>query len=134
MKVQKFICTLLFACFTLISCQKEIKKEIKKENVSLAISGMTCEVGCAKTIQSKLTKKEGVLAAKVVFSDSIATVEFDANTLSKKDLIAFVDGISGGDLYTASEISNQKHVCTEACKSTCEMMETKKTCKEDCKM
>ena len=95
MKVQKFICTLMFACFTLISCQKEIKKEIKKENVSLAISGMTCEVGCAKTIQSKLTKKEGVLAAKVVFSDSIATVEFDANTLSKKDLIAFVDGISG---------------------------------------
>jgi mercuric ion binding protein len=134
MKVQKFICTLLFACFTLISCQKEIKKEIKKENVSLAISGMTCEVGCAKTIQSKLTKKEGVLAAKVVFSDSIATVEFDANTLSKKDLIAFVDGISGGDLYTASEISNQKHLCADACKSTCEMMETKKTCKEDCKM
>ena len=134
MKVQKFICTLLFACFTLISCQKEIKKEIKKENVSLAISGMTCEVGCAKTIQSKLTKKEGVLAAKVVFSDSIATVEFDANTLSKKDLIAFVDGISGGDLYTASEISNQKHACSDSCKSKCEMMETKKTCKEDCKM
>ena len=76
MKVQKFIFVLLVACFTLIGCQKEIKKEI----VSLAISGMTCEIGCAKTIQSKLTKKEGVLAAKVVFSDSIATVEFDANT------------------------------------------------------
>lgn len=134
MKVQKFIFAFVIACFTLISCQKEIKKEIKKENVSLAISGMTCEVGCAKTIQSKLTKKEGVLAAKVVFSDSIATIEFDTNTLSKKDLIAFVDGIAGGDLYTASEISNQKHACSDACKSKCEMMETQKTCKEDCKM
>ena len=138
MKVQKFIFAFAIACFTLISCQKEIKKEvkkeIKKENVSLAISGMTCEIGCAKTIQSKLTKKEGVLAAKVVFSDSIATIEFDTNTLSKKDLIAFVDGIAGGDLYTASEISNQKHACSDACKSKCEMMETKKTCKEDCKM
>ena len=130
MKVQKFIFAFVIACFTLISCQKEIKKE----NVSLAISGMTCEIGCAKTIQSKLTKKEGVLAAKVVFSDSIATIEFDTNTLSKKDLIAFVDGIAGGDLYTASEISNQKHACSDACKSKCEMMETKKTCKEDCKM
>ncbi len=130
MKVQKFIFAFLIACFTLISCQKEIKKE----NVSLAISGMTCEIGCAKTIQSKLTKKEGVLAAKVVFSDSIATIEFDTNTLSKKDLIAFVDGIAGGDLYTASEISNQKHTCSDACKSKCEMMETQKTCKEDCKM
>ncbi|MDC1261087.1 cation transporter [Polaribacter sp.] len=130
MKVQKFIFAFVIACFTLISCQKEIKKE----NVSLAISGMTCEIGCAKTIQSKLTKKEGVLAAKVVFSDSIATIEFDTNTLSKKDLIAFVDGIAGGDLYTASEISNQKHACSDSCKSKCEMMETKKTCKEDCKM
>ena len=130
MKAQKFIFALLVAFFTLVSCQKEIKKEI----VSLAISGMTCEIGCAKTIQSKLTKKEGVLAAKVVFSDSIATVEFDANTLSKKDLIAFVDGIAGGDLYAASEISNKKHACSDDCKSTCEMMETEKTCKEDCKM
>tara|TARA_B110000090_G_scaffold59421_1_gene67928 strand:- start:744 stop:1160 length:417 start_codon:yes stop_codon:yes gene_type:complete len=130
MKVQKFIFALLVACFTLTSCQKEIKRE----NVSLAISGMTCEIGCAKTIQSKLTKMEGVLAAKVVFTDSIATVEFDANTLSKKDLIAFVDGIAGGDLYTASEISNKKHTCSDACKTACKMMETKTSCKEDCYM
>tara|TARA_B110000091_G_scaffold200865_1_gene231965 strand:- start:794 stop:1210 length:417 start_codon:yes stop_codon:yes gene_type:complete len=130
MKVQKFIFALLIACFALTSCQKEIKRE----NVSLAISGMTCEIGCAKTIQSKLTKMEGVLAAKVVFTDSIATVEFDANTLSKKDLIAFVDGIAGGDLYTASEISNKKHTCSDACKTACKMMETKTSCKEDCYM
>jgi copper chaperone CopZ len=130
MKVQKFIVAFLIACFTLTGCQKESEKE----KVSLAISGMTCEIGCAKTIQSKLTKKEGVLAAKVVFTDSIATVEFDANTLSKKDLIAFVDGIAGGDLYSASEISNQKHACSSACKTACEMMKTKKACKEDCTM
>ncbi|MDA9339695.1 cation transporter [Polaribacter sp.] len=130
MKVQKFIFALVVACFTFASCQKEIKKE----NVSLAISGMTCEIGCAKTIQSKLTKKEGVLAAKVVFTDSIATIEFDANTLSKKDLITFVDGIAGGDLYTASEISKKTHACSDTCKTTCEMMKTKTACKEDCKM
>ena len=70
---------------------------------------------------------------KSFFSDSIATVEFDANTLSKKDLIAFVDGIAGGDLYSASEITNEKHTCADDCKSTCEMKESKKTCKEDCK-
>ena len=122
MQFQKFICTLLIACFTLTSCNSEKNTPTKatlstteKQEVRLAISGMTCEIGCAKTIESKLNKKEGVLAAKVIFSDSIATVEFDANTLSKKDLIAFVDGIAGGDLYTASEITNEKHNCADDC-------------------
>ena len=115
-------------------------KEVKKENVSLAISGMTCEIGCAKTIQSKLSKKEGVLNAKVAFTDSIANIEFDANTTSKKDLIAFVSGIAGGELYKASEaslkvdISKKEHVCSDTCKESCEMKTEKTACKKDCKM
>lgn len=106
MKVQKILFTVAIACFVLIGCNKEVKKQnlaVKKQNVSLAISGMTCEIGCAKTIQSKLSKKEGVLQAKVIFTDSIANIEFDANATSKKDLIDFVGGIAGGDLYKASE-------------------------------
>tara|TARA_B110000046_G_scaffold116023_1_gene123062 strand:- start:792 stop:1097 length:306 start_codon:yes stop_codon:yes gene_type:complete len=99
MTTKKIFLSIAIACFFLIGC----KTEVKKENISLAISGMTCEIGCAKTIQSKLSKKEGVLDAKVIFTDSIANIEFDANTTSKKDLIAFVDGIAGGDLYKASE-------------------------------
>lgn len=126
------------ACFVLIGCKKETKKEIlpvKKENVSLAISGMTCEIGCAKTIQSKLSKKEGVLNAKVIFKDSIANIEFDANTTSKKDLVAFVDGIAGGKLYKTSIISKKEaHVCTNHCKEKCGDKKVKKKCKEDCKM
>lgn len=111
MKVQKILFSIAIACFMLTSCKNETKKEVVKtetiaanpQNVSLAISGMTCEIGCAKIIQSKLSKKEGVLDATVIFKDSIATIEFDANKVSKKDLISFVDGIAGGDLYTASE-------------------------------
>ena len=103
MKLKNMIYSVAIACFVLVGCKSEAKKEVVKENVALAISGMTCEIGCAKTIQSKLLKKEGVLQAKVIFNDSIANIEFDANTTSKKDLIAFVDGIAGGDLYKASE-------------------------------
>ncbi len=78
------------------------------ETVSLNISGMTCEIGCAKTIQSKLSKKEGVASAKVVFTDSIATINFDANKTSTEDLTAFINGIAGGDLYKASKIAIEK--------------------------
>ncbi len=116
MKIKSLIYIFAITCLSFISCKNEAKTnsgsvENKKEilvantqTVSLNISGMTCEIGCAKTIQSKLSKKEGVRSAKVIFTDSIATVEFDANKTSKKDLIAFVDGIAGGELYKATEI------------------------------
>ncbi len=72
----------------------------------------------------------------MVFKDSIANIEFDANTTSKKDLIAFVDGIAGGDLYKASAASKKEgHACSDNCKEKCEnKMKSKKECKKDCKM
>ena len=105
----------LLTTFTFSSCKEEVKKvekqeapkeiaEAKLETVSLNISGMSCEICCAKTIQSKLSKKDGVAAAKVIFKDSVATVEFDANKTSSEDLITFINGIAGGDLYMASEL------------------------------
>ena len=134
MKTKKILFSIAIACFVLTGCKKETVKEVKKESVALAISGMTCEIGCAKTIQSKLSKKEGVLAAKVIFADSIANIEFDANTTSKKDLIAFVDGIAGGELYSASESTKKAHACSDECKEKCEMKTNKTACKEDCTM
>ena len=74
------------------------------ESVSIHISGMTCEIGCAKTIESKLSKKEGVASAKVVFTDSIAEVEFDRTKTSSEDLITLINGIAGGDSYVATEV------------------------------
>lgn len=130
MKTQKILYSIAIACFILTGCNKDVKKE----NVSLAISGMTCEIGCAKTIQSKLSKKEGVLNAKVIFNDSIATIEYDANSISKKELIAFVDGIAGGELYSASETSKKAHACSDDCKEKCKMKAEKKECKENCTM
>jgi mercuric ion binding protein len=133
MKIKKIIFSVAITCFILTGCQKEVKKE----TISLAISGMTCEIGCAK---SKLSKKEGVLGAKVIFTDSIANIEFDANKTSKEDLIAFVSGIAGGILYKASESfnkvkpSNKEHICSDACKESCQMKANKTACKEDCKM
>ena len=107
---------LVFSATLILSCSingekgdtKDLKSDVlqmaKMETVSLAISGMTCEIGCAKTIQSKLSKKEGVADAVVVFTDSIATITFDSNKTSAEDLSSFITGIAGGNLYTASEI------------------------------
>jgi len=91
---------------------KDLKSDVprmaKMETASLAISGMTCKIGCAKTIQSKLSKKEGVSDAEVVFTDSIATITFDSNKTSTEDLTTFINGIAGGEMYKATAIASKK--------------------------
>jgi mercuric ion binding protein len=120
MKIRSIFLVLVIVSLSFVSCNKDAKKIEKKEvktdvtakakmeTVSLAVSGMTCEIGCAKTIQSKLSKKEGVADAVVVFTDSIATITFDSNKTSPEDLSSFITGIAGGDFYTASEITSKK--------------------------
>ncbi len=138
MKTNNIIFSIAFIFLVLTSCKKEEKKSalpVEKAQVALNISGMTCEIGCAKTIQSKLSKKEGVLDAKVVFTDSIAKIEFDSNKTSEKDLIAFVNGIAGGETYKASLNKKEAHSCTEKCEKECDnKSDTKMECKKDCKM
>jgi copper chaperone CopZ len=104
MKLYKIFLLLLLSVFTLAAC----KKEANPQSISLNISGMTCEIGCAKLIQSKLSKKEGITKAKVIFKDSIAKVDFDLSTISKKEIIGVIEGIADGDLYKATEIEVQK--------------------------
>ena len=115
MKTRYLFILALASIFSFSSCKKEVEKvevkEVKKEialadleTVSFNVTGMTCQIGCAKKIQSDLSKKDGVASAKVVFKDSLATIEYDKNKTSKEDLIAFIGGIAGGDLYTATEI------------------------------
>lgn len=128
----KYILLVLNFCFLITNCKKEVA--VKEQKVTLAISGMTCEIGCAKTIQSKLSTKEGVLEAKVVFSDSVANISYNANKTSKEDLITFVGKIGGGEFYTASEaihpvkIDKIKKSCTKNCKEKCGATPNNKVC------
>lgn len=116
MITKSFFLSLTFSFLLLWSCSVDNKKLANKDlksgipqitkiqTASFTISGMTCEIGCAKIIQSKLSKKEGVTNATVIFSDSIATVAFDRNKTTPKDISSFITSIAGGDVYTASEL------------------------------
>ncbi|MFD1314076.1 heavy-metal-associated domain-containing protein [Namhaeicola litoreus] len=78
--------------------QKEVVKEIKK--VEVDIEGMTCEIGCAKLIESKLSKTEGVQLATVSFEQKKGVIEFDANLIDEKRINDVIEATGGGDLYT----------------------------------
>ena len=120
MNTKSVFLSLILSCLLIWSCSDKTKKlnneDVKSgvlqmaeiQTISFAVSGMTCEIGCAKTIQSKLSKKEGITDAVVVFSDSIATVSFDSSIISTTDISSFISGIAGGDAYTASELKPEK--------------------------
>ena len=118
MKLVRSILVLSLAGIVLLSCEKKNDTEDKTiavnetkemavnlKKVSLEIEGMTCQIGCAKTIQSKLAKTEGVKYVLVNFDDKKGVVEYDANKLSEKDIIKTVEKIAGGDLYKVTEVA-----------------------------
>jgi Cu+-exporting ATPase len=84
--------------------KKELSADADLKKVALNIEGMTCEIGCARTIQSKLSKTEGIKFAEVNFEKKNGIVEYDANKVSEKEIIAVVEKIAGGDLYKVSDI------------------------------
>ena len=118
MKILNKFLTVLLIAIIFVSCdtrdkaahaenEKDAETQIKEadvKTVQLEIKGMTCEIGCAKLIQSKLYKTDGVTFAEVHFADSSGVVTYDANRLSEKDLVQAVEKAGGGDLYTVSSI------------------------------
>lgn len=95
------IVTLLFT----FSCKKEEKTQIEKlQSIEVQIKGMTCEIGCAKLIQSKVYKLEGVKESKVNFKEEKGTFTFDENKISANAIAEKINGIAGGDLYKVTDI------------------------------
>ena len=120
MNFSKLLLTVGIASTLLISCkdtasqpqaenneaktEKEIVAAAKPETASFKIDGMTCAMGCAKTIETKLSKMEGVQKATVDFDKKEATVDFDAAVLTKEQIAKTVESTGDGETYKASEI------------------------------
>lgn len=117
MNSKKTIIAIAIASIVIISCKKEtetakpeaatteapaVKKPIAVANVqtaSFAIEGMTCAVGCAKTIEKKLAESEGVEKATVDFDKKLATVTFDKSVQNPTSLTQVIEGVADGKTY-----------------------------------
>jgi copper chaperone CopZ len=71
----------------------------KPETASFKIEGMTCAMGCAKTIEKELAGMNGVQKATVDFDKKEATVEFDGAVLTPEKLFATVEATGDGTTY-----------------------------------
>ena len=66
------------------------------------IEGMTCAIGCAKTIERKIAKMDGVKYAKVDFDKKLAMVEYDEAKVTPADLEKTVS--KAGDAYKVKDM------------------------------
>lgn len=124
MKFTRIIAAAAIAGLALVGCKKtesekiipqtaEVKKTkepiaIAPENVqtaSFTIEGMTCAVGCAKTIEEELSSLEGVEKAAVDFDKKTATVTFDKTIQNPENLTKTVQATGDGKTY---KVSNMK--------------------------
>lgn len=174
MKSLKNIIGLLLLTVFITACKNETSPEVKtvevestEEAASLdpnatyakaefTIEGMTCALGCAKTIEKKMAKMEGVKSATVDFEKKLAMVEYDEAKVTPTSLEEVVK--KAGDMYSVTDMhmvdTTQQKLCKMACcegktdeeKANCEMAcctdkadasdnsDAKKTaCAKDCK-
>ena len=125
MNLGKSILTLLFAILLFTGCKEKTtetttssstetsapkaKKEIAAANLqkaSFTIEGMTCAIGCAKTIQEELSGLEGVQTATVDFEKKLATVSFDKTKQTPESLTKIVQATGDGKTYTVSNMKS----------------------------
>ena len=86
----------------------KVKREIATANIqeaSFKIDGMTCAIGCAKTIEEELNGLDGVKTAKVDFENKSATISFDKTILTPAIITKVVQATGDGKTY---KVSNMK--------------------------
>lgn len=127
--------------------EKEVAKTLDPNatyaKVEFGIDGMTCAMGCAKTIEKKMAKMEGVKSAKVDFDKRLAMVEYDEAKVTPQSLEETVTKV--GDVYKVKDMKKVEDfgkdakACKPGCKKdkdACKKMAKaeKEACKADCKM
>ena len=128
MEFLKNILSVTFILIILSSCMKDKNAEIKTINLSsekinqkldpnavyskavFNIKGMTCEMGCAKTIEKKLAKMDGMKLAVVDFKNEMASVEFDVAKLNHSIITKAVNQVS--DIYSVENMQTLKAAST----------------------
>jgi len=142
MKILKSIFLVGFVTFFATNCKNNTAPEViavevepVTENIAeldpnaiytkteFTIDGMTCEIGCAKTIQKKLTKMEGVKFASVDFDRKLAMVEYNEAKVTSTSLEETVTKVA--DIYKVSDMKTVDAFSTVS-------EQTNKECNKDC--
>ncbi|MCB6097261.1 heavy-metal-associated domain-containing protein [Flavobacterium psychrophilum] len=88
---------------TISKTDSSISKQ-SKQTTSFNIEGMTCAIGCAKTIENKLVSLDGVQKATVDFDKKMAIIQYDATVQTPEKLVQTVEAVADGKTYKVSNV------------------------------
>lgn len=125
MKISKILIAATIVGLVFVGCKKEEDKSLQVVNAeksapkehkaiaaenlqtaSFTIDGMTCAVGCAKTIEEELANLDGVEKATVDFDKKTATVSFDKTVQNPESLTKVVQETGDGKTYKVSNFKS----------------------------
>lgn len=123
MNFSRSILTITLASLLFVSCKEKtgetdsdlkagndapkVKKEIAAANLqtaSFSIKGMTCAIGCAKTIEKELSGLDGVQNATIDFESNSAIVSFDKSIIKPENIKQVVEATGDGKTYKVSDV------------------------------
>ena len=121
MNVSKSILTITLAGLLFVGCKEKtsetvseteesipkVKREISATNLqtaSFSIKGMTCAIGCAKTIEKELNGLDGVQNATIDFEKKSAIVSFDKTIIKAENITKVVEATGDGKTYQVSNL------------------------------
>jgi Cu+-exporting ATPase len=88
-----------------------IDPNVTYAKAEFGIEGMTCEIGCARTIEKKIAKMDGVKFAKVDFNKKLAMVEYDPAKITPNNLEETVTKV--GDVYKVKDMKTVEEFSKE---------------------
>ncbi|RAJ25785.1 Cu+-exporting ATPase [Gelidibacter algens] len=105
-----------------LSSEKQLDPNATYAKAEFGIEGMTCAMGCAKTIEKKIARMEGVKSATVDFDNRLAMVEYDNAKVTPSSLeeavVSVADTYSVKDMKTVDAFSTEQ-ACAADCKMAC---------------
>ena len=83
---------------------------IHNSTSTFSIEGMTCEIGCVRTVKSHLSKMNGVIDIEMKFDTArtvdYSVVKFDSKLVSETEMKDEIESIANG-LYSVVDVTQQ---------------------------
>ena len=108
----------IFLCFSIsFTFAQDNTSNLKLSSLDVKIAGMHCAGGCAKFVENSLNNNDGI-SAVVDFPKGSASIEYDPNLFSTKDILNMINGYQGGK-FRASKLKTKSIQCSKG-KACCQ--------------
>lgn len=130
MKTFKYTTLVALVSLLVVACKNETQPEVKTVEMAkvdtktksldpnahyskaeFGIEGMTCAMGCARTIERNIGAMEGVKYAKVDFDKKLAMVEYDDAKVTENAIEQTVK--KTGEVYSVHDMKTVETFSTE---------------------